>query len=83
MHITIRLGEPYWRAAGQRQVKLEIVEGGCLSDALDLLHRRYPKLAGELSEAPPILFVDGIQVDPDAPLGEGSHVHIVWPVAGG
>ncbi len=83
MHVTVRLGEPYWRAAGQRSVKLEIGDGGCLSDALELLHRRYPKLAGELSEAAPILFVDDIQSDPDAPLAEGSHIHLVWPVAGG
>jgi sulfur carrier protein ThiS len=45
MHITVRLGDPLWRKAGQRRLELELADGQSVADALALVAAR-PAPAG-------------------------------------
>ncbi len=83
MKIHIRLAEPFWRAVGQRNLDIELADGAQLSTLLTTLQARYPSLKGEFDEAPPIIFVNEAEADANTWLTDGSHVHFVWPIAGG
>jgi hypothetical protein len=49
MRMAVRLGEPFWRTAGQRELVVALHEGAVVSEALAALVRRYPSLASELN----------------------------------
>ncbi|HJW90950.1 MAG TPA: MoaD/ThiS family protein [Anaerolineales bacterium] len=83
MHIHLRLAEPFWRAVGQRDMELELAENAQVGDLLALLLLRHPALAKELAESPPIIFAGEDEINAQAPLKDGMHLHLVWPVAGG
>jgi len=85
MKISIRLGEPFWRTAGQREVEIAMPEGATAADALAALAQTYPALAADLSngEAQPTLFIGDEVASLDSPLVDGARVHLVWPVSGG
>lgn len=83
MQIQIQLSEPYWRAAGKRNLELDIEEGARLADVLDALRRGWPALSHDLDEASPVCFVEEIQAQTDTILSDGCQLHLVWPVAGG
>ena len=85
MRVTIRLGEPFWRAAGQRVAIIALGESATVAQAIAVLARRYPSLAPELNsdEIKPALFVNDEEARPESPLAEGATLHIVWPVSGG
>ena len=85
MNVIVHLGEPFWRAAGQREVEVSLAPGACVADALTALINRYPALASDLSgrEAHPAVFMGDEQAAPESPLAEGARLHIVWPVSGG
>jgi molybdopterin converting factor small subunit len=85
MNVTIRLGEPFWRAAGQRAVAVELCDGARVAEALEALVRRYPALRGALwdREALPFVFVGDAEAGPATVLAPESEVHVVWPASGG
>lgn len=83
MQISIRLGEPFWRVVGRRNLEWTLAPGATLAELLDQLCREFPGLAQELREAPPHLFVGEDEASPAAILTEGSHVSLLWAVAGG
>lgn len=83
MHISVHFGEPYWRSTGQRELHVEIEEGARLANLMALLRVRHPALDSDLAETVPMVFVDEVEVGPEARLEDGSRVHLVWPLAGG
>ena len=48
MEITVKLGEPLNRIAGQSLISLELPEGTTVTQALDRLSRAYPSVAAAL-----------------------------------
>lgn len=83
MQITVRLAEPFWRAVGQRDLKLELGDRARISDLMTHLRQQYPGLAEEIDAAPPHIFLGEEEADLQTSLSEGDHVQLVWPVAGG
>jgi molybdopterin converting factor small subunit len=83
MKVYVRLGEPFWRVVGERNLALELPDGAAVADLLALLRQRYPALVGEMEEAPPQVIVGDNDVDTAAPLPDGASVYLLWPIAGG
>lgn len=85
MKITVRLGEPFWRTVGQRNVELTLGQGATVADALDALKQAHPTLADELSsgEGEATLFLEDEVAQPELPLRDGSKLYLVWPISGG
>lgn len=93
MRVTVRAGEPLWRAFGQHRISIDLPASATLADLLAALAETYPDFArrylGEdLGHPHPYrLFVNFRQVDdPDLAnqhLHDGDTVHIVIPIAGG
>lgn len=83
MRVHVRLGEPFWRVVGQREVTVELPAGSRLADLLAHLRQAYPALDAELVEAPPLLFRGDEEAAPDDPLAPDDRVHLLWPIAGG
>lgn len=85
MRVLIYLGEPFWRAAGRRQVELALAEGATVADALAALAHTTPALAADLasSEARPLVFVNDEAATPETALLPDAQLHLVWPVSGG
>jgi molybdopterin converting factor small subunit len=85
MKISLRLGEPFWRTVGQREIEVAVPDGATVADALAALAQIHPALASDLSngEAQPTLFVGDEVASPDSPLANGAKVYLVWPVSGG
>jgi molybdopterin converting factor small subunit len=83
MQVTIRLGEPFWRPLGRRELSLELGADARVADLLAALAALDPALAGELRAAPPQVFVGDGEADDATPLAPGARVHLLWPVAGG
>lgn len=83
MRVSIRLGEPFWRAVGQRDLEADLPPGADVGALLAQLCREYPALEQELREAPPHIFTGDEEAHETTPLAEGSRVHLVWAVAGG
>ena len=99
MKVTVRLGEPVWRAVGQRRVEVE-APGDALSlpELVQRLEAAYPKLRQELgsedADADPesmdyhlTFFLKDRMVKPSEMaterVGDGEEVMIVLPMAGG
>ena len=53
MHVVCRLGEPFWRAARDRRVVLEIKDGATVADALAQLGTQFPDLGRLVRGVPP------------------------------
>ncbi|MBI5712421.1 MAG: MoaD/ThiS family protein [Chloroflexi bacterium] len=85
MKVFLHLGEPFWRAAGKREVEIILTDGATISDALASLAKTYPTLAKDLDgkEAKPMLFMNDEEVLSEKVLSEGAQIHVVWPVSGG
>jgi molybdopterin converting factor small subunit len=83
MKVNVRLGEPFWRVVGERNLVVALPEGGAVADLLALLEERYPGLADEMAEAPPQVLVDDREAGTAVPLSDGASVYLLWPIAGG
>jgi hypothetical protein len=83
IHIQVRLAEPFWRAVGERELKITLPIGSSIDSLLNHLVDQYPDLKDELRQTPPQVFIADSEADPDTILGDGAHVHLVWPIAGG
>ena len=85
MKITVRLGEPFWRTVGRRDIELALDSGATVADALASLKQALPALADELDsgEAEPALFLEDEIAKLELPLTDGARLYLVWPVSGG
>jgi molybdopterin converting factor small subunit len=83
MRVQIRLGEPFWRTVGQRDLMLNLNSGANVGQLLTQLYKDFPALKKELLETPPYIFVGDEQADETTPLADSCRVHLVWAVAGG
>lgn len=97
MKVTVRLGEPVWRAIGQRRVEIEAPGAACtLAELLERLVSAHPKLTGELCgdgngagslDYHFTFFLHDRLVKPadmaGQQVGDGEEVMIVLPMAGG
>ncbi len=93
IQITVRAGEPLWRALGRHRITVALPAPATLADLLDALARAHPDFAaayqgqGLRRQRPYRLFVNHRQIPAEAPdrcpLADGDLVHIVIPVAGG
>ena len=85
MNVIVHLGEPFWRAAGQRELAVALGEDATVSDALHAVGQRHPALAADLdgAEVTPLVFVGDEEARSDSRLTEGAKIHVVWPVSGG
>ena len=99
MKVTVRLGEPIWRAVGQRRVEVEGPGSTCtLAELVERLEAAYPSVRAELrgdgagngSDGMDWHFTFFLQdriVKPadmaEERVGDGEEVMIVLPMAGG
>ena len=85
MKVIVRLGEPFWRTVGAREVEVDLNDDATVADALNALGQRYPALAAELdgAEAQPALFVNDDEARSDSRVFDGATIFILWPVSGG
>ncbi len=91
--VTVRAGEPLWRAFGQHRISLDLPIPATLADLLATLAATYPDFGSryrgdDLGHRHPYrLFVNHRQIADEEmaghPLHDGDLVHIVIPVAGG
>ena len=85
MHLTVRLGEPFWRLVQAKEVSVELPPGATVGDLLARLARQYPALreALEGDELPPTVFLGEQIADSGAALGQDARPTLVWALAGG
>jgi hypothetical protein len=99
MRVTVKLGEPVWRAVGQRKVQVEAPGADCtLPELLERLEAAYPQLRAELRgdgaaadrggvDYHFTFFLSDRMVKPADMAGErvtdGEELMIVLPMAGG
>jgi molybdopterin converting factor small subunit len=85
MKIDVKLGEPFWREIGQKEVAVELPNGASVQDLLDRLISRYPQLKDFLdhSELPPTIFLNDEMVSMDTPLNDGDCPTLLWAISGG
>ncbi len=85
MKAIVHLGEPYWRSINARDVEVMLPDRATVASLLLALFDQYAALAPDLrdGEVRPAIFVDDAEAQPDRPLHDGSHIHLVWPVSGG
>jgi molybdopterin converting factor small subunit len=83
MKVNLRLGEPFWRAVGERNLVVELPDGATVGDLLTLLQGRYPALAAEMEEAAPQVVVGDEVAGTAVTLANDAAVYLLWPIAGG
>ncbi len=85
MNVTVHLGEPFWRAIGQREVALSLSPGAMVAEVFAALVKQYPALSAELNngEAQPTVFVNNQMAEAQSVLLENATLYMVWPVSGG
>ncbi len=83
MKIHVRLAEPFWRAVGERNLKIELADRSCVADLIALLEGRYPALQQEFLEAVPMIFMGEDEAELETVLVDNGRLHFVWAIAGG
>lgn len=85
MRIQVRLGEPFWRTVGTREVSLELTAPATVACALAALQEKYPALRPDLEAdaIPPTVIVGEEIALPEMPLSDGAQLLLVWALAGG
>jgi molybdopterin converting factor small subunit len=85
MRITVRLGEPFWRRVGAKQVEVDLPTGATVGDLVTHLSEQYPALREALqdSDLPPTVFLEDEIAEAQTPLSEGARPVLVWAMAGG
>jgi hypothetical protein len=86
MHINVKLGEPLWRATGERKLSLDWPAGAAVTvaDVLARLTAAQPAFSAAHAAAPYRLFVDARPVnDGNTPLDDGQTLFILLPAMGG
>jgi len=93
MVVEVRLGDPLWRAVGERQIRLELNDAATVSDVLDYLRSVYPGFgaaleAGGTRVGVPFNFFVNRRLVKERDLAAhalrpGDRLHILAPVVGG
>ena len=93
MTVEVKLGDPLWKAVGQRQVRLELTDGASVNDALLRLRTAYPQFeaalaAGGTRLGVPFHFFVNRKLVKDRDLTQhrlkgGDTLHILAPIVGG
>ena len=86
MRVNVKLGEPLWRATGERRLGLNWPAGTLVTvaDVLARLAAEHPAFAAAHAAAPYRLFVDARLVgNNSAPLDEGQTLFVLLPAIGG
>jgi molybdopterin converting factor small subunit len=83
MLLNVRLAEPFWRAVGKRELRIELNDGSCVKDLLQHIEESYPAFKQEINASPPTIFIGDHEVNLQTELKDGAQVHLVWPIAGG
>ena len=81
MLIHVRLGEPYWREAGEHRVDFDLGPQATVQQLLEAIEQRFPALLQ--ADIPPTVFLGEAVVEASAPLADGAAVTLLWAVAGG
>jgi molybdopterin converting factor small subunit len=81
MRVTVRLGEPYRRQAGAKEIELHLTGEATVGDMLAAVEARFPSLLD--GDVPPTVFLDDQVVDRSAPLRDGAAATLVWALSGG
>jgi molybdopterin converting factor small subunit len=81
--IHVRLAEPFWHAAGLREIQMSMNPASRVDDLLAALREQYPGLGREFEQTPPHIFIGEVESSGASVLTDGAHVHLVWPIAGG
>ena len=93
MHIDVKMGDPLWKAVGQRQVSLELADGTTVAQALAQLARTYPDFGASLDAGGtrlgvPFNFFVNRKLVKDGDLAQrrlkqGDKLYILAPIVGG
>ena len=93
MVVEVRLGDPLWKAVGERQIRLELADGAAVSDALAHLQAAYPQFgaaleAGGTRLGVPFHFFVNRKLVKEGELAQyklksGDRLHILAPIVGG
>ncbi|MBI3732725.1 MAG: MoaD/ThiS family protein [Chloroflexi bacterium] len=91
MVVTVKLGDPLWKATGQKVVRVSLDSARTVSDLFAEMGRRYPAFGEAVQRAeydlPYTLFrneslVDWAQIG-QTPLADGDQIFVFLPVSGG
>ena len=89
MQVTIEFSSQLKRAAGQRDIKINVPAGATVSDAAQTIAENIPAtkpfLLNDAGQMQPslILFNGDDQITPEFPLQDGVHILILTPISGG
>ena len=94
MVIELKMGDPLWKAVGQKQIKLELADGATVADALAHLRSTYPDFGAALDAAGgtqlgvPFNFFVNRKLVKDRDLSQhrlkaGDRLYILAPIVGG
>ena len=93
MEILVRLDEPAWRLVGQKEFSVRLDgEKGTIAEVIGELARRFAGLDAELRGqtgdfVPYSLFLNDESVRwtdiEDTSVGDGDHLRVILPIAGG
>jgi molybdopterin converting factor small subunit len=93
MVIEVKMGEPLWKAVGERRVALEVEDGATVADALARLRAAYPQFgaaldAGGTRMGIPFNFFVNRRLVKERELAQrklkaGDTLHILAPIVGG
>jgi molybdopterin converting factor small subunit len=93
MRVSLKLGDPLWRAVGKRELTLDLPDGSSVDDALGALASSYPDAGKEMrlgtteSDFYYSLFVNDRLVlfanRQKSPLRDGDVISVLLPLAGG
>lgn len=93
IRVTVRAGEPLWRAFGQHRISIDLPASATLADLLAALSEAFPDFASrfrgeDLGHRHPYRLYVNLRQAPDHDLAQqrlndGDTVHIVIPISGG
>jgi molybdopterin converting factor small subunit len=93
MVIEVKMGEPLWKAVGERRIALEVEDGATVADVLAHLRATYPQFgaaleAGGTRMGVPFNFFVNHRLVKERELDQrrlkaGDTLHILAPIVGG
>lgn len=92
IRVTVRAGEPLWRAFGQHRISIDLPASATLADLLAALSETYPDFSSrfrgeDLGHRHPYRLYVNLQQAPGHDLAQrlndGDTIHIVIPISGG
>ena len=93
MVIEVKMGDPLWKAVGQRKIRVELADGATVADALACLRSTYPDFgsaleAGGTQLGVPFNFFVSRKLVKDRDLAQhrlktGDKLYILAPIVGG